>query len=464
MKLDFPQVLEGHFWLPGEDERVSGRLKISEEGKCSLDLLGLFGGYRSAFSEPTKSLTTIHGIVEGGLVTLYDCFYLNQNFGFGTVAVSKVHVSTVIRGANLPPEEILRFTKLEAVVSGLDEWLQISGIESGFEIDSDNKVKSAFIRYVPPPRIVIATDELLIAFEFAWTAPGGGGRTEAKITHQARLSVTPTSASSLDDIRRQLGRVVNFLSFAADRTLTVDALYAYSDSAILTTDNQNRAVQLCVFYESSSPASKGSPDAGSMLFTYPEISDRIQVMLSTWLDQHASLSPAFNLYFSVQSGRHTYVESAFLSIIQGIETLHDRTSNETVEPADVFDRRVASILASCPDEARDWLVEQLAYANKPSLRTRLRRMLKPFSSHFGNAEVRKDLVDRVVDTRNYLTHYDPSLAERAATGRELYELTSKLRALFQLHLLVLVGIETRTIERIITSNRHLRYRLGLITS
>lgn len=38
MKLYAPQVLEGYFWKRGHNEKVSGRLHISEVGKCNLEL------------------------------------------------------------------------------------------------------------------------------------------------------------------------------------------------------------------------------------------------------------------------------------------------------------------------------------------------------------------------------------------------------------------------------------------
>jgi len=198
-----------------------------------------------------------------------------------------------------------------------------------------------------------------------------------------------------------------------------------------------------------------------MLFAYPDVADNLQGMLKEWLEQHEALAPAFNLYFAVRSGRHTYLESAFLSIVQGLETLHARTSGETLDSPEGFANRIERILAGCPEEFREWLAEELAYANRPSLRTRLRRMLKPFATQFGNADARKQFVDGVVNTRNYLTHYDSTLADRAAQGAAIHRLTAKLEALFQLHLLAMVGISQERIEHLLAENQKLRHRLGL---
>jgi hypothetical protein len=461
VKLDAPQVLEGYFWLPGQLDKVSGRLRISEVGKCSLELMGTFGGEGAQFLDEPRDLSTIHGVVQGGAVTLYDSSYLTEDFSFGGVAISKLHVATVFRGATLPPEAQLRFSRIEAAVSGLDDWLQITGIDTGFEFDAAHKVQSAFIRYVPPPKIELSLPGMRVSFEFFWTAPGGKVKNEAKITHQARLVVMPEGEGTFDDLRQQLGRLVNFLSFATDQTLGIGALYAYSPSATMDVPGGEKPISMPVFYESSTPVRHVEVERYSMLFSYPDVADRLQGMLTDWLAHHEALSPAFNLYFAVRAGRHAFLESRFLSIAQGLETLHDRTSSETVELPEEFAERVSVILAACPEPHREWLEEQLAYANKLSLRKRMQRLLKPFTIHFGNAEARKGFVDKMVDTRNYLTHYDPALAARAAKRGDLLPLVSKLEALFQLHLLLLVGIDQSRIDALIASNRKLRWRLGM---
>lgn len=461
MKLDEPQVLDGYFWLPGQLDRVSGRLQISTIGKCSLELLGAFGGEEAQLRDETRDLSTIHGVIQGGAVTLYDCFYLSENVSFGGVAVSKLHVATVFRGAILPPEAQLRFSKLEAVVTGLDDWLQITGIDAGFEFDAAHKVQSAFIRYVPPPKVELSLPGMCVSFEFFWTAPSGKVKNEAKITHQARLVVVPEAEATFDDLMQRLGRLVNFLSFATDQTLEIDEVYAYSPSATMDVPSGEKRISMPVFYESSTLVRSSEVERYSMLFSYPDVAERLQGMLTNWLALHEALSPAFNLYFTARAGRHAFLESRFLSIAQGLETLHDRTSNDTVEPPEEFAERVSAILAACPQPYCEWLEEQMAYANKLSLRKRMQRLIKPFSRHFGNAQARKGLVDKMVDTRNYLTHYDPALAARAARRDDLLPLISKLEALFQLHLLLLVGIDESRISALVASNRKLRWRLGM---
>lgn len=151
MKLDTPEVLEGYFWRPGDTERLSGRLRISEVGKGELELLGAFDNPFVTLTPESANLPTIHGWIEGGDVTLYDCFYLKRSLGFGTVSRSTLRVGSVFRGAHLPPKADVRFNELDLSISGLGDWLQINGITSQVEFDpTSNRMQSATVRYVPP--------------------------------------------------------------------------------------------------------------------------------------------------------------------------------------------------------------------------------------------------------------------------------------------------------------------------
>ena len=57
----------------------------------------------------------------------------------------------------------------------------------------------------------------------------------------------------------------------------------------------------------------------------------------------------------------------------------------------------------------------------------------------------------MVDTRNYFTHYGPALAARAALPEKVLPQVSKLAALFQLHLLQLVGMDVVLIDSGLTA-------------
>ena len=156
------------------------------------------------------------------------------------------------------------------------------------------------------------------------------------------------------------------------------------------------------------------------------------------------------------------MESKFLSLVQGIETLHRRNSQEVQMLEKEFSNLKDEILKAISDDnKKSWIEEKLRYANELSLRKRLKQMLESFKDLFGNSKRRNAFIGKVVDTRNYFTHYDSSLESKAAGGTDLWKLSMKLEALFQLHFLRLIEIDANTIKSIVNENQNLRYKLGL---
>ena len=85
---------------------------------------------------------------------------------------------------------------------------------------------------------------------------------------------------------------------------------------------------------------------------------------------------------------------------------------------------------------------------------------------FGNAKERKSFIRKVVDTRNYFTHYDIGLENQALSGKKLGDLEKldrlhlKLKALLQLHFLKLIGMDIKSIKSIANENYAFRNKLG----
>ena len=87
-------------------------------------------------------------------------------------------------------------------------------------------------------------------------------------------------------------------------------------------------------------------------------------------------------------------------------------------------------------------------------------MIEPFDELFGTQSARKGFVDRIVNTRNFLTHYDPKSRNRAVTNPEdLLRLYERMEGLLQLHMLKLLGIDDERIKKIATQYRPLKDKL-----
>lgn len=113
----------------------------------------------------------------------------------------------------------------------------------------------------------------------------------------------------------------------------------------------------------------------------------------------------------------------------------------------------------CPKNHKDWLAGRLDNGNEISLRTRLNRIIESFKSTIGTESEVKFIVKLIVDTRNYLTHYDHKLEKKAASGQNLWSLCQKMEAILQLHLLKELGFNESEINSVLNNTYKFKNKL-----
>lgn len=457
MRLNETQRRSGHFWLPSDpDKRFSGTLRIEDGGEIELEVLGVFG-QESDFLNDIPSIPRIVGFVEdGGPVTLDDCLCLSSSLGLGNaISKSRFLVHRALLGAHYDDDEPVVLHDFRLSVEGLDDWLRLPGIS----VDSDLENSAVSIYYRKPEAIALDVSESFrISFEPTWTLSPGFA--EARITQKAHAKIKADQPRELDEYIAVVRRLVNFMCFAIDETVTLD----HASATVLARTEQSdelQPVRIKLFYPSR-PFTERRPKAQRhrMLFTYARIEGAAEARLRNWLSAYERFQPAFDLYFAAKSGDHKNVNARFLAYIQGIETFHRRSSDETrMEEAD-YQELVSQLLESCPEQHRELLSGLLRYGNVIGLSARLRRVIEPFTKQFGSSETREKLIRKLVDTRNYLTHYEEALADTAATdGSELASLCASAEAILQLHFLCEIGFDDATVSELCANSVSLRAKI-----
>jgi len=196
-----------------------------------------------------------------------------------------------------------------------------------------------------------------------------------------------------------------------------------------------------------------------MLFWYGQIRDDAERIVNNWFDAYDEIDTALNLYFSTRTGAHKYLDSKFLALAQGLETYHRRTSIEKLMDEDVFKEVTENLIKQCPEENREWLSGRLKYGNEVNLGRRIKSIIEPFKALFGTSRERNKLIRSIVDTRNYPTHYDKSLELVAIGGKDLWLLCLRMEAIFQLHLLQVLGFTKEDVMSVFDNSNELQQKL-----
>ena len=459
MRLAEEYKQSGYFWIAGqEDKKVPGTLSIYDGGKIKLDIVDTFG---SRFTDDALSMIPrIVGNVESGYVTLEDCFPISENISFGGIGKSKIIVNQVYSGVCYDKDDEITFNTISFSVDCLDEWIKVSGFSNEYY----PTLKTNKISYTQPEDIVFELNNgMQLEICFSASFPLGNRATEVKIKQQAYFKLKSKTLKPLDDFRNIVYKLTNFLCFAMDDIVTVKDMSATSTELQRDMgEGKSSPVQVKIYY-SSHPYSEKIPKKSEhhMLFTYGIIKENLHDVLNNWFNAYEIISPAMGLYFSTQTNGHKYLEGKFLALAQGLETYHRRTSDAKVMDENEFSSLVKEIVNACPEEQQEWLKGRLKYGNEISLAKRLEQIIEPFKEKFANNKECKRLIRKIVDTRNYFTHYDEGLESKAATnGNKLYELCKKMEVMFQLHFLKVIGFTDKEIDNVIKNNYSVKQKIA----
>ena len=458
----------GIFWLPSERQRaVPGSLSILDGGNIKLELtepldtssMEALLGYSS-----TNSLNQILGDVEkDGPVVIDRCYYISKQ---RNIAHSRLIGSDIVSAnralIGLPHQEETssRFNAVSFSVEGIDNWVGISGIEVDYEFEKG----AATISYEQPSEIppLKLSNGMQLSITFAWTPPALPSHKEAKIAQKTFFRLTSQNARELDEFTSVIGKVTAFLCFIMNEIVCLETMTATADN--LTRDIGNgRTDHIPVkIYCSSWPYSKDEPeiDEFNMLFKFTEVQNRAETMINKWIENYEQIAPAFDLYFCAKTEVLPSWNMQFLSLVQALEAFHRRTSADKYMEKDEFEEIREKLIQQIPKKHRNWFGAKLQYANELSLRNRFKKMTDPFD-RFMCGDRRKGLIDHIVNTRNYLTHYDSSLESKAAKGRLLKLLCLKMNALFRLHFLQLVGFDEHEINSVVDKCPNLKGECNL---
>lgn len=441
----------GIFWLvESPQEEISGHLTILDGGKVEVEISGLFGGEASQFRKSNDISRVIGKLEDGKLITLDECFYIETQMSFGGISKSIFLSNLAIMGVAYEKDEVPTFNTLAFSVDNLDDWIKISGIK----VITDFENRTATISYIPIPKLSFQiTDTVRLEIIFSYTIPGSPHNSEAKITQSTLFKIVSDNKITVDELTEFAYKITNFVCFSTDKILSLSSVTVTStDFMQKVTETLSRPYPINLFYQSLPySAEKSKIKSNQILFDYSNIKGKEELFLRNWITACDYLSPTLGLYFSVQNGGQKHMEGKFLALAQGLETYHRRTSNEKMMDENEFSKLIDTIVLGCPETHADWLRQRLNHGNEISLRKRMEKIIEPFEDLIGTKKQNKSLVSKIVNTRNYLTHYSEDSKKESVFGMELWILHKKMEAILQLHILKIIGF---TIEEIATISKN----------
>jgi len=446
---------KGDWWLPNEkDSKVKGTLVIPVDDRPVLELMGALTDIGPGKSNDFRPEVILGTSIEGKRVTLLRCFQFDPTVNLGTGAKSsKFYATIIVVGEHFNDAKELKFKALYAEYAGLDDWVRMSG----FDIQTPDPTTSSVIYKQPGPiQAVINGLQVSIIFEGLMHQ-----EIPKRVTIRQRTSIEMrTSAEeSIDEFLKLAYTVQNFLSLALAQATYPTEIYGEAELHKVEFQGHTIYPPIRLIIPAATSSKRLGPIPQKPLLLFSDVAGRFSLILKNWFANAELLEPVYAGYFAVMNDPQMYLHQKFLSLVNAIESYHRRRFGNYELPEGDHEKRKQAIVSAAPAEFQKWLTKKLRYSNELTLRVRLEQLVQKFS--FLEFKNKDWFINKVLNTRNYLTHYDPSLKDQSATDSELLEITYKLKVMNEAALLTELGLASADVERVIRMSDG--YRLAFVS-
>jgi hypothetical protein len=189
-------------------------------------------------------------------------------------------------------------------------------------------------------------------------------------------------------------------------------------------------------------------------------------MFEAWFSKAELLRAVYTLFFGSMYFSDMYPRFHFLNLIQAIETFHRNIRKGQYLTETDFEPIRTALTSAIPEgvgsDLRAALTNKIRYGYEYSLRKRLGQLfaeLEPQTIKLITDDP-ATFAGKIVDTRNYFTHYTDELKKLAFEDDEVHYANYKLRVLLIILLLKEIGLSEAIIREAVCHNRELLYGLS----
>src|SRR5659263_356045 len=445
---------EGSWWLPENPVyKISGTLKFHPIEGAYLELIGAFKKFIDfkTLLEPKIIL----GNTSDGIITLYDCF--ENRSSFAGLFTSSFYVNVIFKGHHFEKEEDIIFNNLSINYSHLEEWTKISGFIIYPDTDESHRTKNVDVFYTYPQKVEAKLENLNISLDYDFSL-NMKGIEEYHLKQITFIKMEPDKPIHYNEFQNNICcHIQNFLSLAMGKAIY--PLIIKGENASCKKESPDGSVKfkkISIFYSMNRlPDLSKQINRKEMFFQFEDISDNFEKYLNNWMKKSEILKPVYGLYFGTLYNPTMYHEHKFLSLIQAIESYHRRVHDGKYVSEDEYAKIYEQLINAIPDlsnkDLKESLKKRMQYGNEFSLRKRLKEIIKKCNS-FTNSLIpnETEFIEDIVNTRNFLTHYDKKGENQAkVTYKEMDNLVKKMKCLIKICFLIEMEISKERIETLV---------------
>lgn len=438
-----------------------GRLSYDPREGIELELVGTPPGVGLPALMAMPSLATVYGrLVDGTLVTLVGCITTKTHMGAGGVGLPTVLIANrMVAGAHVDDLDQLRVKSYTVEFSSLANWTCANPVKLAMPT-MDGKCISVDVafRRPDPIDIVLSDRKFDLAISHGWNTSLDSG--SFRIRWHAGVTIAAHDSMVLADASQVAWQCENLMSLLIGRQLSVRSIALKPADAVSPGSTES---PLHLIYHQRGKHDHPDLHPPQMLLPYSLVKEDFPQIVAKWFAKSEQAVLATNVFFGSQLLESPVLNVKFLAIIQAAESYHRSLGMGVYMKQDEYDAAITEFDFHMPTgiqgDHRESLKNRLRYGNEYSLRKRLTEMLNriPDDARGRIAGDVSKFVAKVVDTRNYFTHYDHASENNALKGKDAFVASERLRILVVANLLHDLGIKDETLLSVLERSREFQH-------
>lgn len=457
--------IKGYWWLPGSNNQVSGIL-FYDSDEIRLELLGTLKELSSTNKDLNQHETIIGFTERGEKITLISCNSSNFSMNFSGYSTESYSVTSFIVGGHFDSIENTSFHSVSFYPTYLTTWLE----KGPFKVfhDSNSDKQETEIKYVAPEVISISVPSINATIEDTYKSNLNGNPNEyISWNFKSGIKITPDCIKSFNWFEEKLFSLNNLLTLLFGMPIYYENIIFFGDEKHFGDTEKTKRDEYYWFFNQSNFKIKEKIRKTDFMIPYSEISESFPNIVNLWFDKEGNLKTVYELYISDFYKDIIYIDTSFLNVVQTLETYHRRTHNGKIYDEDVFEKYrnevIEFVIENLPQELHSKFTSK--YGNEYSLNQRLKEIvselsLETINTLFMSKTKSKKFIQQIVDTRNYLTHFDEDGKKNLLTSiDEKYYAIIRLRALNTILLFKELGIDEDMILKKVRESKQYSYSL-----
>ena len=456
--------LKGIWWLPESPERhISGLISFKNDGKITLDLIGSFRDLTSFGTGDFFQPKIILGVTDNGKIcTLYRNFETKSQMnspGF-TKSIFESQYLFIGKHFNSPSE--IRFSSIQANFTNLENWI----CQRPFDTKFGKGEHALTYKYLPDFEVSLPEINTIIKSTSNFNTSGEQFK-KAVWEHTAYLKITPDKWQKFQWYWKLLYDLNNLLTLFAGETVYLKKLKAFGDEMQIREGLKHKE-EIDIFFTQKKPNLLENIHFSDMILPLPRIRNEITNVLQLWFLKSINLRSVYDLFFGTFYNPSMYLQFHFLALTQALESFHRVTAGgKYLNDHDwkpYKDSLTNCISNSLDSDHKQSLKSRIKYGNEFSLRKRMKDMIDTLDKSVKDSILpsKNYYSGVIVDTRNYLTHYDQDLKDVSLDGSNLFYANQRLKMLLILLLLKEIGVNDVSVIQVLKENRKYNYILDEI--